>query len=205
MKSSGRPRGRPRSFDEDKALDGLAQIFWSRGFAASSLDDLAKAAGVTRPSLYMAFGDKRQMYQRVLARYAAELEATMATCLSDDVPARQGLSDYYRLSIEHFLSGDDGPRGCLAVCTASAEAAESPEIRHDLAGVLAGMDKGFERYFAAAARRGELPPGADPAALAGVAAGFSHTLAIRARAGAGRDELRALADQATKLLFPASA
>ena len=68
------PRGRPRKYDEDQALSGAMLLFWERGFSATSLDDLSKAMGMNRPSIYNAFGDKEAIYAKALARFCEQLD-----------------------------------------------------------------------------------------------------------------------------------
>src|SRR5215217_5127451 len=65
------PRGRPRAFDADKALDRAMTVFWRKGYEGASLPDLTKAMGINRPSLYAAFGNKEALFRKVLDRYAA--------------------------------------------------------------------------------------------------------------------------------------
>jgi AcrR family transcriptional regulator len=86
--STSKPRGRPRAFEPSDALDALTKVFWTHGFAAASLDALAASAGVNRPSLYAAFGDKRTMYLRAIEKVAAGLEASMTRVLAGDRPLR---------------------------------------------------------------------------------------------------------------------
>lgn len=195
-----RGRGRPRAFDESEALAALTRTFWVHGFAASSLDDLAAAAGVNRPSLYAAFGNKQAMYLRVIAAFAAELEAALATALAPDRPLSDGLAALYRDSIALYLSGDPGPRGCLVVCTATSAALDEPDIKAALARVLRTMDRAFEKRFAAARDAGEIGQATDPRALALLASGTMHSLAVRARAGESRATLVRLAEAAVAIL-----
>lgn len=198
--SATRPRGRPRAFDESEALAALTATFWVRGFAAASLDELAASAGVNRPSLYAAFGDKRAMYLRALRSFAAELEKALGPALAPERPLADGLAALYRESIDLYLSGLPGPRGCLVVCTAPSAALDDPEIRHALADVLRAIDRVFERRFERAKEMGEVAAGADPTALALVASSALHGLAIRARAGESRATLARLAAAAVQLI-----
>lgn len=103
-----------------------------------------------------------------------------------------GLLAFYRASLERFLSGDNGPRDCLVLCTAVTEAVVEPEIRDVLAGVLSRLDRVLERSFAAAIVSGQITRDADPRALALLAAAALHSLATRVRAGESRDRLDAL-------------
>src|SRR5215470_5049877 len=99
-------RGRPRQYDPDSALARAAAAFWKNGYAATSLDDLAAATGMNRPSLYAAFGDKRDLYLKTLQRYRDGARATTLTLLADDPPLRVFLERFYRAALDlYFASG----------------------------------------------------------------------------------------------------
>jgi AcrR family transcriptional regulator len=191
--STSKPRGRPRAFEPSDALDALTNVFWTHGFAAASLDALAASAGVNRPSLYAAFGDKRTMYLRAIEKVAAGLEASMTRVLAGDRPLRDELTAFYAARVEAYLAGEPGPRGCLVLCTAPSSSLDEPEVRDALRGVLAMIDGAFEKRFARAIEAGELPTDTDVRALARVASSGLHSLSIRARAGESRAQLLTLA------------
>src|SRR5436305_2206666 len=134
-----RRRGRPRAYDREAALGAIRDVFWYRGFSAASLDDLAAAAGMNRPSLYGAFGDKREMYLAALRAFAAESGRELQKAL--EAPTlREGLEAFYSQAIHDYLSGDGPPRGCLVICTAVTEATGDSAIRSALAAILADVD-----------------------------------------------------------------
>ena len=85
---SARMRGRPRQYDPERALAQAAEAFWKHGYAATSLDDLVAATGMNRPSLYAAFGDKRDLYLKTLTRYQQQSRAIGAQITADDPPLR---------------------------------------------------------------------------------------------------------------------
>src|SRR5580700_11977719 len=88
QEGSGRTRGRPRQYDPERALANAAEVFWKYGYAATSLDDLAAATGMNRPSLYAAFGDKRDLYLKTLERYQQRSRAIGQEIIADDPPLR---------------------------------------------------------------------------------------------------------------------
>lgn len=191
-KEETRTRGRPRRFDRDRVLGALLDTFWTRGFTACSIDELAAAARVSKPSLYAEFGDKRAMYLVAMERFAAEFDGAVEAALRPDRPLSEGLLAFYRASLERFLSGDHGPRGCLVLCTAATEAVVEPQIRQVLAGVLSRLDGALQRRFAAARSSGQIADSADPRDLAALAAAVLHSIAIRVRAGEPRERLEML-------------
>mgnify|MGYP002715459990 CR=1 FL=1 len=162
-------RGRPRAYEPDVALGKALDLFRRDGFAATSLDDLSAATGMNRPSLYGAFGDKRELYIKSYQRYRDDARAAMADIFRDDAPLRERLERIYRIALDIYLSGESGPRGCFTVMTAASAAVSDPDIRSMVLEGLTELDKAFGICFRHAKERGELPEGADPAALAHLA------------------------------------
>jgi AcrR family transcriptional regulator len=189
-------RGRPRAYDPATALARATAAFWDAGFAATSLDDLAAATGMNRPSLYGAFGDKHALYRTAFDRYRDLGNAGMAEALADTRPLREGLRAVYEGALALYYSGDKTARGCFMIGTTLTEAAADPELRAALQDALRGFDKAFAARFRLARARGELAPNADPEVLAMLASGFLYFLAIRSRAGEPRATLAAAADGA---------
>lgn len=195
-----RKRGRPRAYEPDLALARAMDVFWRDGFAATSLDAISAATGMNRPSLYAAFGDKREIYVKAYERYRERARKRMAEIFSSDMPVRQALRRIYAIAIDMYVSGEDGPRGCFTVMTATSEAVFDPVIQELAVTGLTEMDRGFARLFKAAQAKGELPGAADPAMLAQLASAAIHTLAVRARVRTPRKELDAIADAAVALV-----
>jgi AcrR family transcriptional regulator len=193
-------RGRPRSYDPDAALARAMETFWKSGYAATTLDDLSAATGMNRPSLYAAFGDKQGIYIKAYRRYRVQMRDEFRPILEAEAPVRHVLKRLFEACRAIYLSGPDGPRGCLSVVTASSEAIADPEIRRLVVEAIAALDQGFAALYAKAIARGELAASADPAALAKITTATIHTLAIRARSGVASGELQALIDAAVALI-----
>jgi len=198
-------RGRPPSYDRDLALRAIRDVFWDRGFSTASLDDIAAATGMNRPSLYGAFGDKREMYLAALRTFSAESGREMQKAL--EAPTlREALEAFYVGAIQEYLSGKAGPRGCLVVCTAVTEATGDATIRSALAAILAELDALVTLRIARAQDEGDCCAGGDAKVLARVATSVLHSVAVRARAGARRSELVTIARTTVDLIAgPASA
>ena len=193
-------RGRPRAYQPDVALGKALDLFRKDGFAATSLDDLSAATGMNRPSLYGAFGDKRELFIKSYQRYREDARAAMAGIFRDELPIRQRLARIYTVALDIYLSGDAGPRGCFTVMTAASEAVSDPDIRAMVLEGFAELDKAFAACFRRAREKGELPASADPATLAQLASATIHTIAIRARARTPRGELEAIVNGAIDLM-----
>ncbi|MCA1495782.1 MULTISPECIES: TetR/AcrR family transcriptional regulator [unclassified Bradyrhizobium] len=196
-------RGRPRAYEPDVALGKALDLFRKQGFAATSLDDLSAATGMNRPSLYGAFGDKRELYIKSYQRYRDEAGAAMVAIFREEMPLRQRLERIYAAALDIYLSGDTGPRGCFTVVTAASEAVGDPEIRAMVLDGLTGLDKAFASCFRRAKEKGELPESADPFALAQIASATIHTIAIRSRARVPRKELEAIVKGAIDVMIGA--
>src|ERR1700675_3957311 len=185
-------RGRPRAYEPEVALGKALDLFRKDGFAATSLDDLSAATGMNRPSLYGAFGDKRELYIKSYQRYRADARAAMIDIFRDELLIRRRLERIFAVALDIYLSGDAGPRGCFTVMTAASEAVSDPEIRAMVLEGLSELDKAFPACFRLSKEKGELPPTADPVVLAQLASATIHSIAVRARAGVPRRELEAI-------------
>lgn len=195
-------RGRPKSYDPDRALWAATEQFWAGGYAATSLDALAASTGMNRPSLYAAFGDKKALYLKALDRFTAEMRKAMSRDLFGNNDVAAALTQFYKGALDFYLTGPDGPRGCFAVCTATAEAANDADIRISLETILKEIDEGIDTRLKQAQNLGQIDAEADTGALAQLAAATLHSLAIRARAGTPRKALETLALQAVRLIAP---
>jgi AcrR family transcriptional regulator len=185
-------RGRPRAYEPDVALGKALDLFRTQGFAATSLDDLSEATGMNRPSLYGAFGDKRELYIKSYQRYREDARASMVEIFRQEMPVRRRLERIFASALNIYLSGETGPRGCFTVVTAASEAVGDPDIRAMVLDGLNELDKAFASCFRRAKEKGELPDSADPAVLAQLASATVHSIAIRSRARVSRKELEAI-------------
>ncbi|WP_440855947.1 TetR/AcrR family transcriptional regulator [Salinisphaera sp. RV14] len=194
-----RRRGRPLSYDRDVALGAIRDVFWDQGFSATSLDDIATAAGMNRPSLYRAFGHKREMYLTALRMFAAESGRELQQAL-EKPSLREALEAFYARAIQDYVSDNETPRGCLVICTAVSEATGDPEIRSTLAAILAEIDSMMAIRIAKAQAEGDHCTDDDAGVLARIATSVLHSLAVRARAGARRSELFTIARATAELI-----
>src|SRR3569832_2676412 len=185
-------RGRPRTYQPVVALGKALDLFRTQGFAATSLDDLSEATGMNRPSLYGAFGDKRELYIKSYQRYREDARAAMLEIFRQEMPLRQRLERIFASALNIYLSGETGPRGCFTVVTAASEAVSDPDIRAMVLDGLTELDKAFTTCFRRAKEKGELPESAEPAVLAQIASATVHSIAIRSRARVARKQLEAI-------------
>jgi TetR/AcrR family transcriptional regulator, copper-responsive repressor len=196
-----RRRGRPRAYEPEVALGKALDLFRKGGFAATSLDDLSAATGMNRPSLYGAFGDKRELYIKSYRRYRDDARAAMLNIFRQEMPIRERLERIYAIALDIYLSGEAGPRGCFTVMTAASEAVADPDIRTMVLEGFSELDKAFAVCFRRGQEKGELPESADPVVLAQLASATIHTIAIRARARVPREELEAIVKGALDVML----
>src|SRR5580693_700357 len=193
-------RGRPRAYQPEVALGKALDLFRKGGFAATSLDDLSAATGMNRPSLYGAFGDKRQLYIKSYQRYRDDARAAMIDIFREELPIRKRLERIYAAALGIYLAGET-PRGCFTVMTAASEAVADPQIRDMVLEGFSELDKAFANCFRLGREKGELPGSSDPEVLAHVASATIHTIAIRAHAGVPRKELEAIVKGAIDVMI----
>ena len=198
-----RPRGRPRQYDPDEALEAAMQLFWTRGLTATSLDDLARATGMNRPSLYNAFGDKEMIYRRSMARFAAQLETEVGDRLADEPDLAQSLRKLYGAALDVYCGGKPA-RGCFAFCTAPVEAVMHTEVRRDVKRLLGQIDRMLTTRFRRAQDDGQFPASRAPEAAAKLAQAVLHSLALRSRLGKSKASLVSFADEAVEMICRAA-
>ena len=135
-----RPRrkpGRPLSFDRERALHSAMLLFWRHGYEATSLADLTAAMGVTPPSLYAAFGDKKGLFRAAVRRYLAG-PVTSATIIAD-APDARAAAGLLRAAVLGF-TGDDTPKGCLLATGAISCSAQAADLQDELAAIRGGIE-----------------------------------------------------------------
>lgn len=180
------PRGRPREFDTETALNNAMLVFWRRGYRATSLDDLTEAMQVNKPSLYAAFGDKESLFLQVIDFYANNLLAPRASRLMQADDMRSGLERYFA-DLSEVVVGKSYPPGCLIACVLTEECAESEALKEKLAFMIKGADERLAKFFNT--HKEELKSDLSPKQAAKLLLSTIYGLSIRARAGTPKREL----------------
>lgn len=193
------PRGRPRCFDMEHALDKALELFWEHGFEATSLDAISAATGIARPSLALAFGDKEQLYIKAMELSARRMGSILDEALASSAPLAEVLEEVFAKSLDTYLSGECCRRGCMVFSTAPGPAAKHPAIAAALSRIMREGDKAMEQLFHRARDRGEIACD-DLDTRAMIASATLHALAMRARAGEPVEQLKSLAAGAARLL-----
>ncbi|MET9260113.1 TetR/AcrR family transcriptional regulator [Amycolatopsis sp. NPDC004079] len=176
-----------KQFDVDVALDAAMVQFWRAGYADTSLDDLSRATGLNRSSIYSSWGDKDSLYLRCLDRYAARYGDRYDQALSSaaEDPLR-AVREFFGITLQR-IADPDVPDGCLVAQTAMAIPMLSPDIAARATKAL-----GFQQArLRKALRAAKL---ADAEGFAVHLAAVNQSLAVMSRAGASPKQLRAIVD-----------
>ncbi|MBA4223048.1 MAG: TetR family transcriptional regulator [Methylobacterium sp.] len=185
-------RGRPRAFDRAQALQKAMLLFWEKGFQGASMSELTAAMGINAPSLYACFGSKEALYREALALYEAGDGAELAAAIAAAPTAREAIEIYLMRSAALF-SRPDKPAGCMVVLSVIHATGTSDEAGRALRDARGEMQGVMEARLRSDIARGELPPRCDPPAIAAFYATVQQGMSIRARDGANRTELEAVA------------
>lgn len=185
-------KGRPRSFDRDKALLAAMELFWAHGFEGASLSDLTSAMGINAPSLYAAFGSKEELFHEAVALYGAVEGAPLMRAVEAAPTARAGIAAFLETSaLSHTQPGK--PRGCLIVLSGLHSADTNPAVAQALIRHRAGNVETLRRILERGIASGELSPQTDSKAVATFYATVQQGMSIQARDGADRSVLLAIA------------
>src|SRR5262249_9763155 len=182
------PRGRPREFDTEQALDAALDVFWRKGYEGASLPDLTEAMGINRPSLYAAFGNKEELFRAVIARYIEGPAAYVRKALAE--PTARGAAERLLTHAVDVVTDPHGPGGCLLVQGALACGEGCDSVRRELVARRLAGDAAIRERFERALAEGDLPPGTNAADLARFISTLIRGLAVQAAGGANRRELR---------------
>ncbi len=186
-------RGRPRAFDRDVALERAMKLFWVRGYEATSIADLTDALGIGVKSLYAAFGSKDELYAEALRRYSTNYEHLVFGRFHEAATVRDAALAYLMDSAAAMTGSDSElPHGCMATLGtvgSDGHAELGLLMRTTRGGAFDVLASRLERAIA----EGELPKSVDVTKLARYLQTLQSGMAIRARDGADREELQAVA------------
>lgn len=192
--------GRPLEFDPDVALMAAMQVFWSKGYENTSMQDLLDAMHLSKSSLYQAFGGKQALFERCIARYGDFLTGQLRVALGE---APSGL-----VFIRHFLEsvldearGGIEARGCLVLNTANEFARRDPRIAEAVAEGLGRFHGVLLDAVQRAQREGDIPPGRDAVMLANYLVNNMSGLKTLSKAGADEASLKGIIELVLKALM----
>jgi TetR/AcrR family transcriptional repressor of nem operon len=190
---------RPKTFDEDAALDAAIDCFWQRGYAATSVRHLTEAMGIGGPSLYNAYGDKRALFVRALERYLDRSMRARIARLETTQPPKQAIRNFIAEIIERSVS-DRKRKGCFLINSALEIAPHDPELGTEIAGRLGEIEAFFRRQIEAAQQDGAVPHARDAKDIARLLLGVLLGIRVLARSKPDRALLEGVARPALALL-----
>lgn len=199
-KPQTKPRGRPRKFDADDVLDTVIDVFWELGYDAADTETLSRRTGLTKPSLYNAFGSKEDLFVAALDRYRnLRSKGSVAALTKTDTPA-EGIMNYF-LYLAQSVAAPDRPKGCLMLSIALPLKERLPKVAEALANPPNEGPAGMMAFFEGHKQKGHLPDGFDISAALSLLHDFSAAMIVQARAGAPLDSLKAKAVRNAELVL----
>jgi TetR/AcrR family transcriptional repressor of nem operon len=175
------------------------QVFWTKGYEHTSMQDLLGAMDLSKSSLYQAFGSKQGLFRRCIARYADQLTAHLRQALAE-APSGHAFIETFLYSVLQDVEGDRARRGCLVMNTASELAQSEPPIAEDVAVSIARFRRALRAAVERAQREGDIDPRRDAATLAAFLVSTMSGLKVQAKAGADADTLKGIIEVALKAL-----
>lgn len=184
---SVQPRGRPREFCPDAALAAALAVFWAKGYDGASMADLTEAMGITKPSLYAAFGNKEALFHKALDLYEAEKLAYTREALQQ--PTARGVAEYIMRGAIEAQTSPCGPKGCLGVISTNACGAEAASIKEHVVARRRSSQEALVERFRRAQREGDLPDHVEPENMTAYMYAILQGMAVQAGSGATRADL----------------
>jgi TetR/AcrR family transcriptional repressor of nem operon len=187
------PRGRPRSFDTEAAVERAMNVFWSRGYHATALPDLLRATKLSRGSLYAAFGDKHSLFLRALDRYVVDALTRMDVEFDPRREPLDGLRAYLAGYVDR-TSGANGRRGCLLVATAMELAGHDAQVDRRIGSFFKAMEARVADALSRAKAAGKLAGGVEPSSAARILVCFVEGLRVVGKTAPTRIRSQATVD-----------
>jgi AcrR family transcriptional regulator len=180
-------RGRPREFCVHDALAKALRVFWSKGYEAASLSDLTEAMGITRPSLYAAFGNKESLFRKALDLYEREKLDYVGRALAQ--PTARAVAGTMLRSAVEAMTSDCDPHGCMRVIASATCGDEAQSVRAELEARGNVIRQSIVERFERARAEGDLPVHIDVEGITDLLKALLQGISLQAASGASREEL----------------
>ncbi len=184
-------RGRPASFDREKLVAQVMELFWERGYSNLSLIEISRATGLSRASLYNAFETKEALFLEVFEQYLAQSPETILADIRDGDPVGPVLYRFFD-AISTMLASDSKHRGCLAVNCMAEPLPEDSALGRVLTAMQEKKRRMFKMLVQKAIRQKELSKNTDAQVVANILQAFLNGLSISSKNGVPAEELQAM-------------
>lgn len=195
-----RGRGRPRKFDQTQALDKAVEVFWELGYEASDTETLSRRMGLSKPSLYNAFGSKEELFLLALSRYKDTFSRSATDSLVSASSPKEGLRAYFA-TIARDVSGQNNPSGCLIACVALPMSERMPSVAKLLDPSPNGGSTRIAKFLTDEVAKGALPERFDVSATVSLMQDVTLAMGLRGRAGTPIKMLEEIAARNAELVL----
>ena len=192
--------GRPREFDMGEALDKAVEVFWELGYEAADTETLSSRMGLSKPSLYNAFGPKEDLFLRALRRYGETVSKASEDTLLNAGGPKEGLHAY-SLAIAQDVAGQRHPSGCLIACVAMPASERMPKVAATLRESSESARARVTAYFETEAEKGTLPPTFNAPAAVSLMQDLALAMGLQGRMGCSLMELEECAARHVELVM----
>lgn len=192
--------GRPREFVEDNALIAAMNVFWEKGYDGASLKHLIKAMGISGPSIYATFGDKRELFLKAIDRYADIDACAPVIALKTEPDIEKAVKEFFKAIVMYAVENDSGSGGCFLVTSVIANINEVDGVAERLEKAIEYSDTHLATRFELEKEKGNLPKDFPSKARARLMFDMRQSYMFRARAGWSAEVLLEDIDYRVKMI-----
>jgi len=182
-----RPRGRPKGFIPDEALDRAVEMFWEHGYEGVDVDRIARAVNVTKPALYRAFGDKPTLLLKAVERYAMTYVAPRMAAFQAEPDIHKAVTGFCEATVN--AASDELRGGCMLAAAAQGQSERVAEIRSYVANGLAATADIFAKRFEKEMKAGRLSRTPSAKVRGRLLVDLLQGLQLRGKLGIAREQL----------------
>lgn len=202
--SDTKKMGRPRNFDKDEALLAALNVFWTKGYDGASLKDLTKAMGISGPSMYSAFGDKRELYLQTIDRYADVNACAPIVAFENEPDLKLAVKGFLEAVISYSTLSDSGTNGCFLASCVSTNVGEVEGVAERMTKAITDTDERLAARFDKEKALGNLPPNFPSEARGRLMFDLRQGYVFRGRAGWTEDQLKEDLDFRVEMIISAN-
>lgn len=196
--------GRPKKFDDDKALLAAIEVFWAKGYDGASMKDLTGAMGINAPSLYAAFGDKHSLYLQAIDRYMSDDACAPLVAFDSELDIGKAVRAFMNAALSYATEHESGALGCFLSTCVSTSAGEVVGAQERLQKAIKETDLRLAKRFDQEKEKGLLPENFPSLARARLMFDLRQGFVLRARAGLSRSSMAGDLDDRVRMVLASS-